>query len=278
MSIRAHGKQETLGFNGFDNFSGHYYGPMSANDGYGGFDYGTDVFFMNRSTWTSPNGVGYQNGWCDTGYQNACHGKGDVWIYQTGVMESANLKETFSLKNMIAAASWSDDQPWRFSSYVYKNGTLHLKASDTIYIGQTAQRINFLKIDGKGAFENISAFTIQMEGYGRLGNTCNDGTGAYGTQLVLDDLKVRWNGKVPVGGAAGHHQMLVPPHLGYHKHPTVMPVPGHEHPSQPAHAGQSVGAPHENGSGAYHTQLLLLHHDPGLTGEFALPQPEHFGT
>jgi len=38
--------------------------------GYGGFSFFSNFEYMNAATWTNPNGVGYQYGWCDTGYQN----------------------------------------------------------------------------------------------------------------------------------------------------------------------------------------------------------------
>jgi hypothetical protein len=269
---------ETLGFNGFHNYMGPYYGLMSQNDGYGGFDYSSDVLFMKRSTWTAPNGAGYKQFWCDTGYQNACPGKGEAWVYTSGIMESANPKETFSLGSMIAAASWSSDQPWLFSSYVYKDGALHLKTSDTVYIGQTAEKINFAKLGGGKAFQNIAAFSIQFVNYGQQGNDCNGSSTYYGRQLAFDDIKIRWNGKIPGADAAGHHHMLVPPFLGHHQHPTAMPVGWGEHlPSHP-HNETIARVFHQNTNGPYHSQLLALDHDTTLTAQFVLPQPEHFGT
>ena len=56
-------RKETLNFDGFSG----YYGYMSYHEGYGGFNWYADFLYMNDSTWTNANGVGYQYGWCDTG-------------------------------------------------------------------------------------------------------------------------------------------------------------------------------------------------------------------
>jgi hypothetical protein len=100
--MAKHGTIENLTFNNLSNTCGY---QMSCPDGYGGFNYESDFLFMNRSTWTAPDGAGYLNHWCDTGYQNVCHGGGIGWVYEYGIMESERPNESFSLESLLAAAS-----------------------------------------------------------------------------------------------------------------------------------------------------------------------------
>src|SRR5437660_11129794 len=126
------GTKRGLNFHGFSG----YYGFMSAHEGYGGFDYFSDFLYMNQSMWTNPNGVGYQYGWCDTGYQNEAamsHAKSLAWIYEYGAMESAS-GHSFTLKSMNVAASFSNDALWNIISYTEQNGQLQVKAVDSLYV------------------------------------------------------------------------------------------------------------------------------------------------
>jgi hypothetical protein len=268
--------KEKLGFNGFSG----YYASISA--GYGGFDW-VDVDYMNAAYWQK-----VETNWCDTGYQNAIHGAGEAFTFGQGLNSPAystivtsDLKETFSLTSMVAASAWETDQPFKFISYTYKNGQFITKASDTVYLSQTAQTINFAKMPGGKPtdFQNIAAVTI-VSGSGKYGNTCTYGPYGYttGQQMAFDNLKVRWNGKIPQG------------HQGNEVLKQLLPRAHHQAPHVAAHlvseahdAGAASGhvpAVHANG-GEFHTEMLSLAGDGpggGLTAQFALPQVEHFGS
>ena len=263
--MHKHGYNETLKFN---NFSG-YYG--SIPDGYGGFDW-SNVFYASASD--------FQNQ-CDTGWTNVCRGNGEAWIYDYGVVITANPKETFNLQSMIAASAWSNDQSWEFISYTYSNGRLTQKASDIFTVGETAQHVNFSTLGNKGDFTKISAFAVEVLSYGSPGNTCTYGVATYGVQLVFDNLKVHWNGKIP----AGHSEFA---HVRAHAHHPVISMLPVFHPqsgiSDHGQSGGHAGGGAVSNHASWHSQLASLdatlgHHDGGgLTEQFALPQPEHFGT
>jgi hypothetical protein len=210
-----------------------------------------------------------------------CHKYSVAWIYEYGVMESANPKETFSLKSMVAASAWCGDQKWEILSYnIGENGDFVEKASDVITAGQTAQKINFAKL-GHG-FSNISAVAFSVVSLGSPGNSCTYGTAEYGVALAFDELKVHWNGKIP-----GRHLEFANgprPHA-----PHVIASPAAMQARQDALPGHSEVHNHSGGGaaqngGTWHSQLtsldVALGHGGGggLTAQFALPQPEHFGT
>src|SRR5215469_4509257 len=140
------------------NFSGPgYYGTMSSQDGYGGFNYTDDMAYMNQTLWQK-----LETHWCDNGYINATAASkgatGCCYVYEgLGMMESATPSESFSLKSMIAASAWNTDAVWDVKSYTYANGSLSLKASDTMTLSETATKINFNKLGAKGDFTNIAA-------------------------------------------------------------------------------------------------------------------------
>lgn len=264
----------------FDGFSG-YYGSVSA--GYGGFNW-VDVDFMNATYWKNDN-----TNWCDTGYQSVIRGAGEAFTYgpdgfgSGSIMVSYNLQETFSLTGMIAASAWETKQPFDFISYTYKNGAFTVKASDIVYLSQTAQKINFATIGGGKPtdFKNIAAVAI-VSGRGNYGNTCTYGPYGYttGNELAFDNLRVKWNGPIPRVHAGkqiakgsvphSHHQTA---HVAAH-----LAEDGHHDAAATGAPGTSV---HHIESGGYHTQLLSLPGSGtggGLTSQFSLPQPEHFGT
>jgi hypothetical protein len=268
--------KETLGFN---SFSGYY---ASVPQGYGGLQYG-DVDYLNASYWQNE-----KTNWCDTGYQNAISGAGEALTWNTngatsyGLFESTNLKESFTLASMVVASAWETDQAFNFRSYTYKSGHgFILKASDTLYLSQTAQKINFAKIGKPGDFKNIVAVEI-VSGSGKYGNTCTYGRYGYttGNEMAFDNLKLIWNGKIPTD----KNGRLVTKGLATHDH-------GHAAHAVAAHLAFGDGqhcpsAAHLEGGGhsgmqtGFHTELLSLgDSQPGdLTAQFRLPAVEHFGT
>jgi hypothetical protein len=265
MSVSKH-HRETLNFT---DFSG-YYGSMSAHDGYGGLDYADGsnfgVEYLNTSFFSRTD-------WCDTGYQNVAAATGASalgYIGYHGTFESADLKDSFSLKLMIAASAWDTNQEWTISTYTYSGGGLHLRDSENVYLSQSAQTLKF------GALgRNIAAFTILVDDLGSGGNTCSSGVPTYGYLLAFGDLKLQWNGKIPTHSRGPH---LALPRETLHAHSHVTPDPTHLTGS--THAPHCVHGAHTGGAsgGDYHSQLLGLGHDAeGLTGEFKLPQTEHFG-
>jgi hypothetical protein len=272
-------KQHTKETVNFNNFSHYYYGGMSANNGYGGFDW-IDVDYLNATYWQK-----VATNWCDTGYQNVIHGSGEAYTYgvdgfpSVSYLVSANPKVSFSLTSMVAASAWETDQPFTLESFAYKDGAVVLKASDTIYLSQTAQTIDFAKISGGKPtdFKNIVALEI-VSGTGKFGNTCSYGPYGYttGNEMAFDNLKVKWNGKIP----QGHEGKTITPGLFAHRHHHAPYVAAqllhHGDIDAGTHNGSTSAAHHQNGD--YHTQLLSLGQDSGLTSQFALPQVEHFGT
>lgn len=269
--------KETLNF---DNFSGYY---ASIDQGYGGFDWGS-VDFMNETFWQTQHPE-----WCDTGYQNVIQGAGEALTFNNngsvsyGLFESADLKVSFDMQSMVAASAWETDQPFEFRSYTYKKGHgFILKASDTVYLSQTAQTINFAKIGKPGDFKNIVTVVI-VSGTGQYGNTCSYGQYGYtlGNEMAFDNLKVKWNGKIPTGNGklvttglavhngAGHGAHAVTAHL--------VSAGSHQGANLPAHA--NAGS-HSGTQANFHSELMSLgdSHGGGLTSQFHLPLIEHFGT
>jgi hypothetical protein len=274
--VKKHGHNEKLNFGGFSG----YYGLMSAHDGYGGFNYLDDFYYMNQSTWTKPDGPGYEQGWCDTGYQNvaaAAHATSEAWIYGYGLMESGG--RSFTLESFLACAGWSSDMPWNIVSYTDDNGVLKEKASDRITVTfSKAEKINLTTTGPKQGFANIAAVAFTMVSSGQPGNTCigSVGYGVIGYQIAIDAVKVRFSKRANLKHDNGH---LLTPYLLHHQHHGAHAgplLPGGHHPDA---AADSVHDPDgHQGDGSYHTQLLSLEHHSGLTVQFALPQPEHFGT
>ena len=243
----------TKGLN-FGGFRG-YYGYMSYYDGYGGFNYSDNFLYMNRSNWTKPNGVGYQYGWCDTGYQNEAamsHAKSLAWIYEYGVMESAS-GHAFTLKSMNVAASFSNDALWNVVSYTEQNGQLQVKAVDPLYVSYTGQQVDFATLGQPDDFKHIAAVAFQMVNYGHPGNTCTYGYAVFGVQLAVGDIKVKWSKTADIDTGGG--KLQTPWML---QHPSqVNPTPG----AGQAHAdtGQHIGD---------------VHAAPGH--DFHIPAVEHF--
>src|SRR5215469_13253129 len=151
------------------NFSGaNYYGALSTEDGFGGFNYASDMEYMDATFWEN-----IDTWLCDNGWTNVTAASKDAvgcaWVWESSLMESANLKETFSLKSMIAASGWNTNAVWDVKSYTYANGSLSLKASDTMTLSETATKINFNKLGAKGDFTNIAAVLFELSHTGWYG-------------------------------------------------------------------------------------------------------------
>ncbi len=259
MDARKHGTNEKLTFS---NLSGHY---GNIPNGYGGFNWLGDVMYLNT--------MRFNTAWCDTGYNNvaaAAHTNVVGVMYFGGTAESANPTESFDLKSMIAASAWCTNQEWRFSTYTYSNGSFQLKGTENFYLRQSAQTLHFGKMG-----RNIAAVSVYMMNLGSAGNTCSYGSGTYGYQMVFDNMKVHWNGKIP-GRDGNGHLVSLPHHMPQHH--AMVAARSHNanaHASGAAHGAHA--ASHE--AGGYHSELLGFGHDPGgLTGQFSLPQIDHFGT
>lgn len=264
-----HDKKHNKGLN-FGGFSG-YYGAMSTNDGYGGFNYVGDFDYMNASTWTSPGGPGYQLGWCDTGYQNiasAAHAKSLAWIYDYGVMETAN-GHSFTLDSFLATSAWSLNQTWEVISYTEKHGQLFEKGSE--YIQTNFNKAETVKFTGAN-WTGIAAVAIEMISYGAAGNTCTYGNAQYGNQMCLDQLKVKFAKTADLKHDKGN---LLTPYQLQHHHQTAAHVAAAAHVAH-VDASQAASHPaaHHTDTG-YNSQLLSLGHDSGLTSQFHLPAVEH---
>jgi hypothetical protein len=251
------GKHQAAALN-FGGFTG-YYGLMSAHNGYGGFNYVGAFNYMNASMWTNPNGYGYQNDWCDTGYQNmSADAKSSSlgWIYEYGLMESAS-RHSFSLESLLATASFSDNQKWEIISYTEKHGSLVEKAS--MYVTLSYDKISDIKFTGKNAkgFSNIAAVAFQMASYGSPGNSCTYSTAVYGLQMAFDKVKVKFSTTADLKQNAG--DLLTPYQLNH-----------------AVAAGHSAVAPHN--FTAVHADAADHHshlHSPEPASLFGLPAIEH---
>ncbi|MGH6877101.1 MAG: hypothetical protein ACREHV_06935 [Rhizomicrobium sp.] len=250
MDGHRHGHNETLNFSGFSG----YYGSIPS--GYGGFDW-TDLDYLNT----------------------ASQGEAAMPSVGYGAILSVDLSETFSLKSMIAASAAETNQPFDFRSYAYESGKgFSLKASDNVYLSQTPEKIDFAKIGAKGDFQHIAAATI-IAGTGTYGNASNYGYNSH-WQLIFDDLKVHWNGKIPDGHFdAGHARTTLP----YAHHAIAAHLLTGETGALSEHGAAGSHADHDLGTG-YHSMLTSLdtvlgHTDAGdLSAQFTLSPPEHFGT
>lgn len=225
----------------FSGFSG-YYGYMSYYDGYGGFNFQYDFLYMNQSTWTDPNGVGYEEGWCDTGYQNVAamsQAKSLAWVYEYGVMESAS-RHSFTLTAMNVASSFSNDAVWNVISYTENNGALKVKAVDQLTVSYTGEHVKLAALGQPGDFQNIAAVAFEMVSYGSPGNTCTYGYGVIGQQLAIGAVNVKFSKTANLGNRAGklptpwmlHHAS----HAIAHPGATQPHVPGADQHVEQIHA------------------------------------------
>lgn len=266
-----HGHRETLHWYGTG-----YYGLLSTENGYGGFDYNSDCLYMNQSIWTAPGGRGYEFHWCDTGYQNvlamgggACCG----WIYEDGLMASAS-KHSFTLDSVIAASAWNTDAVWDVESYTRQGHRLVLKASDKLTISQTAERIDFAKFGHKGDFTNIDAVGFKLIHTGQYGNSCTYHGGRTGFVLCLDAMKVTFSGKG--GHAAGETGLRFSGSSPLHPHVAALAAFHVSHATVGGEGHYSLAQTVQT-EGGYQTQLASFGQDQNLTDQFALPGPEHLG-
>ena len=255
---------ETLNFSGYSG----YYNYMSYYQGYGGFNWYADLLYMNDSTWTNPNGVGYQYGWCDTGYQNEAAMSSATslgFIYQYGIMESAG-KHSFTLDSMNAAASFSRNAVWDLISYTEHNGSLYQKATDRLRVSFTGEHVKLATLGGPDDFKNIAAVAFQLVSVGRPGNKCTYGYPVVGAQLVIGDVKVTLSKKADL---ADNNGRLLTPYLLHHQTSGVPHVTAERHAGDAWHG--AAGSPNVH---QYHQDSAG--HDPGLNPQFHLPAVEHF--
>jgi len=255
------GTQATLNFAGMPG----YYAYMSYYQGYGGFNFFADFLYMNATTWTNSGGVGYQAGWCHTGYQNEAaisNATSLGVIYQYGIMESAS-KHTFTLDSMNVAPSFSKGAVWEAISYTEKNGSLYPKADDKFKASFTGKYVNFATLGNSGDFTNIAAVAFQLHSYGKPGDKCTYGYPVVGPQLAIGNVTVTWSTKADMPDKPGR---LLTPYLLHHPalaaHVTAL------HHGSGAHA-----AP--NSQDAHHYHQDSAGHDPG-SPQFHLPASEHF--
>jgi hypothetical protein len=252
-------KQATLNFGGYS----QYYNYMSYYQGYGGFDWYADIFYMNQSTWTNPNGVGYQYGWCDTGYQNEAAMSDATslgFIYQYGLMESTK-GHSFTFESMNAAASFSKNAIWDITSYIEKNGSLYPKATDKLKVSYTGEHVDLATLGGAGDFKNIVAVAFEMENYGHPGNSCTYGYPVVGGELAIGNVTVKWSKKADL-------QKIGPLPTPYLLHHQLFGVPHVTAERAASHHSAGGGA---DGAGGIHSG-----HDPGGAHQFHLPPTEHF--
>jgi hypothetical protein len=256
--------REKLNFGGYSG----YYQYMSYYQGYGGFDWFADVLYMNESTWTSPNGVGYQYGWCDTGYQNEAAMSSATslgFIYQYGIMESAG-KHSFTLDSMNAAASFSKNAVWDLISYTENNGSLYQKAADKLKVSFTGEHVNLAALGNPDDFKNIAAVAFQLVNYGHAGNKCTYGYPVVGAQLVIGDVKVTFSKKADLPDNNGR---LLPPYLQHHQLDGVPHVNAERQAPNAWHGAENSSNHHQYHQGS-------AGHDPGFSPQFHLPAVEHF--
>ena len=208
----------TLNFGGYS----EYYNYMSYYQGYGGFDWYADIFYMNQSTWTDQNGFGYQAGWCDTGYQNEAAMSDATslgFIYQYGLMESAK-GHSFTFDSMNAAASFSKNAVWAVTSYTEQNGSLYPKATDEFKVSYTGRHLDLAKLGKPGDFKDIAAVAFQMVSYGHPGDICTYGYPVVGAELAIGNVTVTWSKKADLEQTGPlptpyllHHQMHAVPRV-----------------------------------------------------------------
>ena len=253
----------------FKNFSG-YLNNLYYYGGYGGMDW-NDMYEVQKAFVTEHN-------WCDTGYNNVLTGQGEGITLGNGGFQSANVYRSFTLMKGTFASAWETNQPVDFNTYTYTAGQgFTLKASDEIVLNQNAKTINFAHYGSD--FKNISKISF-VSGVGEGGNTCSYGTPTYGYILVMDNLEYHWNqggggkSRGPLAGASAHRGMH---HIAPHVAANFAPLSGHDGQDATGQPGTHAGSTHD---APYHTELFALpgHDSGGLTGQFALPQAEHFGT
>ncbi|HEY1614220.1 MAG TPA: hypothetical protein VGF97_11060 [Rhizomicrobium sp.] len=250
---------EKLTFEG--TVASNYYAYMNNYDGYGGFN------FLDVITW----GKGFldsHKAFDGTGYLSALHGNTEVFTlpgsniyggYGAGTFYSVST-ETFDLKSGVFASAWETNQPVQFMSYVLNHkGQFVLKATDTVYLSQTATTIDFGKYGND--FKNIAGFKILSTrgSAGVYSNFYHNVT--YGYEIAMDNVKVKWHGTIP----HNHHPV-------HHVAPALHIFARDMHHAVAAHAASST-------SHGYHSELATLaseyHHSGSLAQQFSLPHIDH---
>lgn len=253
----------------FNNFAGYYTNLYHSN--YGGFDW-FNMMELNGSM--IDNVLDY----CDTGYNNALHGRGEgVTVGNGSAMYT--YASTFNLKSGVFASAWEVNQPVYIDTWA--NGTE--KASIEVHLSQMATKIDFSKYGTD--FQDINAITIwPVNKGGTGGSTCTYGHPTYGYQVAFDNLKITLNsGKGPHSehGRPAFFQAFAHHHATHTANPfAALAMANPDGHTAATGLSSSHHAPGQTGSG-YHAELMSLdgagHHDTGLTSQFALPLIEHFG-
>lgn len=117
-------------------------------------------------------------------------------------------------------------------------------------------------------FKNITKLAIYSTWKGHVSSVYGAGY-----QIVIDNLKAAWHGAVPDVRGARHHAHVAPSILG----------PAHDHAAGLS-GSVSHNAPPVAAHSGFHSVITSLdaalghHSGGGLTAEFSLTVPDHFGT
>jgi hypothetical protein len=249
----------------FDGFSG-YYGFMSSYNGTksgGGFDWSDFYYFTSE-------GVNAYYPGETTGYNQDLHGSGEGFTAATanyyhghgqGYIESPS-KETFNLKSGEFASAWDSSIEVYFISF---KGSKEYKSVE-VTLSQTPTKVDFAKY-GKD-FQKITGLEIYSTWKGHVSSQYGAGY-----QIVVDNLKATWNGKLP----GAHHNSA---HHVAHGVLGAMAAHSHGAAGLSSVGGHGSAGTGEHGAG-FHSVITSLdgalgHHSGGsLTSEFTL---EHFGS
>ncbi len=249
---------------GFEGIIPHqaYWAGMNYYDGYSGFDW-SDMLLVTK------NGIDHLGAPENCGFRNVLHG--DAEIYTTGSaytniaesygwMISPSAGATFDLKSGILAAADNSDLIAGFYAF---NASGSLTGKLVVDLSNKAVTIDFAK--NGAAFKHV--YALEFVGYAP-GNNGFDG-------LVMDDLKLHWNGPVPHA-----HAQLHAPHI---HHAVLTNAESALQSGPPDHQTDAEG----HGVGPFvgrHAEIMSLastlgHHGAGndLTALFALPECHHFG-
>jgi hypothetical protein len=256
------GSKEKITFNGLYSSSSSYYQIGYYTHGaYDGMIW-TDVFSFEKEQIQKAEHV---LGWCDNGYINDLHGQGEAFMPGFDYIQSYGGTETFKLKSADLAAAWEGTQ--NLDVNTYKGGVL--KGSETITVSQTGGHYSF-----HGAmFKGITGVAFVYAGGATGGSTCTYGSPTYAPQMVIDNIKVVFNGGIPAYHSApkSHHPHIAAALAGVHG--------ANGHVDSVAHSDTGF---HSSGhvDNSYHSQLMSLPvHDPGgLTSQFHIPAVQHFGS
>jgi len=252
-----------MNFNDLANY-GHYYGYVP--NGYKGFDFSVLYYYPKHGLplVDQQEHTGYGNDEVGNiiafspAEDNVSNGYGWAAFYSP-------TKETFTLLSGDFASAWDSKQTIKFTTYRGDK----VVAADYITVHHAEQTIDFAGYGND--FKNITKLRFETN-YKYAFNL----SGKYGKgwQVVVDNIKGRWNGPEPGARDTQRHPHIAQPLFGPASHGIVLALAANNH-----HTNFDFDASH----GAYHSVITSLdgslgHHDGGLTAEFSLPGSEHFGT